>query len=287
MRLGCPAITWGGVVGTAGGVTSVKDLFYRSAGSTEQALRDIAGAGYGGTELFDGNLVEFELDPQRLLDLLTETGLELVGVYTGANFIFDGIVEEEFAKIRRSVDLAATFGASRLVVGGGAQRVGGPADGDFERLAAGLDRCSDIARAAGLTAVYHPHLGTLVETPAALHRLMGLSGIDFCPDTAHLAGGGGDPADLIRTFGNRLAHVHLKDWDSRTRRFLPLGQGELDFPAIIEAIRHAGYDDWLMVELDCYDGDPREAAQISRHYLEHLLDIGHLPPHAGDGARDQ
>jgi inosose dehydratase len=271
MKLGYPTITWGGVVGTAGGVTSVKDLFYQVAGSTADALRDISAVGYTGTEVFDGNLLEFADEPHRLTDLLEEYGLTLVSVYTGANFVFDEIVGEEFAKIEQAASMAARFGAERLVVGGGAQRVNGPADGDFERLAAGLDRCDGIARAAGLTASYHPHLGTLVETPEALAIVMDLSGIAFCPDTAHLAAGGGNPAELIRRYGERLAHVHLKDWNSSTRRFLPLGEGELDFPDILRAVREAGYDDWLMVELDYYDGHPKEAAEISLRYLETLL----------------
>lgn len=271
MKLGYPTITWGGVVGMPGGVTSVKDAFYLTAGSTADAFRDIAAAGYTGTEVFDGNLLEFIDEPQRLRDLLEETGLTLVGVYTGANFIFDDIVGEEMAKIEKAVSMAATFGAQRLVIGGGAQRVNGPADGDFERLASGLDLCDEIARAAGLTATYHPHLGTLVETPEALTKVMELSGIHFCPDTAHLAGGGGNPAELIRRYGERLAHVHLKDWDSRSRRFLPLGQGELDFEGILRAIREAGYDEWLMVELDYYDGDPKVAAEISKRYLDKLF----------------
>jgi inosose dehydratase len=147
-------------------------------------------------------------------------------------------------------------------------------DGDFERLAAGLDRCADIGEQLGLTATYHPHLGTIVETPEALEKVMGLSRIKFCPDTAHLAGGGGDPAALIRRYGDRLAHVHLKDWEHSSRRFLPLGEGDLDFADILSAIREAGYDEWLMVELDYYEGRPKAAAEVSKQFLERLLADG-------------
>ncbi|MCS5735018.1 sugar phosphate isomerase/epimerase family protein [Herbiconiux daphne] len=271
MKLGYPTITWGGVVGTPEGVTSVASSFYRTNGSTADALRDIAAAGFTGTEVFDGNLLDFEGGASAFSRVLEETGLELVSVYTGANFIFEEIAAEEFAKISRAAQLAAEFGASRLVVGGGAQRAGGPADGDLSRLARGLDRSAEIAAEHGLQASYHPHLGTLVETPEALSELMPLTTIAFCPDTAHLAAGGGDPAHLIREYGDRLAHVHLKDWNSSTKRFLPLGQGELDFPGIIQAIRETGYDSWLMVELDYYDGDPADAARISRQFLEQVL----------------
>ena len=271
MRIGYSTITWGGVVGTAGGVTSVKDLFYRTNGSTAEAIRDISLAGYTGTEIFDGNLVDFADNPEQLLGWLRDAQLELVSVYTGANFIYGDIIDDELAKITRAAELAALFGAKRLVVGGGAKRSSGLRDGDFEALAAGLDRVVDIAAAHGLESSYHPHLGTIVEGPDDLGRLMSLSKIQFCPDTAHLAAGGADPEAMIRQHADRLAHVHLKDLDRATMSFLPLGEGDLDFPGIIRAVREVGYDSWLMVELDSYDGHPRTAAEISRKYLEALL----------------
>ena len=55
--------------------------------------------------------------------------------------------------------------------------------------------------------------------------------------------------------------------------FLPLGQGSLDFRDILSAVRVAGYDSWLIVELDAYAGDPLEAAKISKAYLDQLLTI--------------
>jgi inosose dehydratase len=54
---------------------------------------------------------------------------------------------------------------------------------------------------------------------------------------------------------------------------LPLGQGSLDFRDILSAVREAGYDSWLIVELDTYAGDPLEAAKISKAYLDQLLTI--------------
>jgi inosose dehydratase len=100
---------------------------------------------------------------------------------------------------------------------------------------------------------------------------MSLTRIDFCPDTAHLVAGGGDPAALIRRYSNRLRHVHLKDVHPDPLRFLPLGEGDVDRAGVIGALREAGYDGWLIVELDSYDGDPREAAQRSKAHLDRLL----------------
>lgn len=103
------------------------------------------------------------------------------------------------------------------------------------------------------------------------------SRIAFCPDTAHLAAGGGDPAEIIRRYPDRVKHVHLKDFQPEPFNFLPLGEGVLDLPDIVSAIAEAGYDSWLMVELDEYDGDPQEAARISRNYLEKVLADAGIP----------
>jgi inosose dehydratase len=271
MQLGYHTITWGGVVGHPVGVTSIKDLFYQVNGSMETAVRDIAAAGYTGTEMFDGNLAEFADRPEELHGLLSESGVKLVSVYSGANFIFADILPEELHRITRAAELAATFGAERLVVGGGARRAAGTTDADYALLGGALDQVTDIAESFGLTASYHPHLSTIVESPSELERLMDLTRIGFCPDTAHLAAAGGDPAAVIRRFPDRIRHVHLKDFRADPFQFLPLGEGDLDFPDILRAVKESGYDSWLMVELDSYDGDPRAAAEISKKYLDKIL----------------
>jgi len=271
VRLAYHSITWGGVVGAAQGVTSIKDLYYLSHGSVEEAVTDIAAAGYQGTEVFDGNLAAYADRPDVLQETLAASGVELVSVYTGANFIYADVLPDEMHRIRTACELASTFGAGRLVVGGGARRAAGTTAEDYDRLGKALDSVVDLAAEHGLEASYHPHLSTIVESPDELDRIMERTRIAFCPDTAHLAAGGGDPAAQIRQYGDRVRHVHLKDVALETGTFLPLGQGDLDFRDILAAVREAGYDSWLVVELDTYDGDPREAAEISRAYLQELL----------------
>jgi len=270
LKLSYHTITWGGVVGHPAGVTSVKDLFYLANGATEPALRDVATAGYAGVELFDGNLIEYEDRPDDLRQLLADVGLQLVAAYSGANFIFGEILEEELWRIRRVAALAAELDAEQLVVGGGAQRSTGASDDDYSRLAAALDRVAEIAMEHGLRASYHPHLSTIVETPEQVERVMSRSRIDFCPDTAHLAAAGGDPAELVRRYADRISYVHLKDFTAEPFAFLPLGQGELDFAAVLAELAQTGYDGWITVELDEYEGAPGDAARASREHLDRL-----------------
>ncbi len=271
MQLSYQTITWGGVVGHPVGVTSIKDLFYLANGSTETAVREIAAAGYDGVELFDGNLRQYEDRPDDLRRVLDDAGIALVAVYSGANFIYRDILDDEFWRIDTAARLAATFGATSLVVGGGAKRATGTTDADYYRLAEGLDRVVDIAERHGLQASYHPHLTTIVEGPEQVDRILALSRIGFCPDTGHLAAGGGDPVELIRRHADRVTHVHLKDFTPEPFGFHPLGRGGVDIPGVIRVLQEVGYQGWTTVELDEYDGAPAEAADESFRYLAPLL----------------
>jgi inosose dehydratase len=271
VRLGHQANSWGGVVGHPVGVTSIKDLFYLTPGDTLATLREVAAAGYEGVEVFDGNLAEFADDPGPLRAALDESGLSLIGVYSGANLVFAEILGEELWRVRRACEWASDLGAEHLVVGGGAQRTEPPGDGDYARLAAALDEVAAIADGHGLTATYHPHMSTIVESPEQVERVFSRSRIAFCPDTGHLQLGGGDPVELVRTYRERIPYVHIKDVDA-AGGFVPLGEGVLDVAGVMEVLRDTGFDGWVTVETDGWPGDPSAGARTSMAYLRGLLD---------------
>lgn len=268
MKLGYQTNTWGGVVGSPGGVTSIKDSYYMANGSTEQALADIAAAGYSGFELFDGNLMAYKENPKAFEALFRQYGLSFIGAYTGGNFIYPDIMKDELHKIEQCAELTARLGAEHLVIGGGAVRADGVTDEDYERLADGLNKVDSLASKLGLTASYHPHLGTIVQAPEQLHRLMKLTDIRLCPDTAHIEAGGGDPVEVIRTYIDRIPYVHFKDYADG--QFVPLGLGDQKFEEMIKILKDHSYDGWITIELDAYP-DPRAGAEASMSYLQGAL----------------
>ena len=270
MRFGYQTNTWGGVVGHPAGVTSIKDLYYLTYGSDEEALRDIAAAGYTGFEIFDGNLQRYADDPPVLKGWMNETGLALIAVYSGANFMYPDVLDDEFARLEHAAQLGRQFGAQYHVVGGGAIRASGIRDSDFEALARGLNRFATLAARYGLQAMFHPHLGTIVQSPEQLDRLFRLTDIPLCPDTGHIIAGGGDPVQIIRTYRDRIPYVHFKDYANG--RFLPLGEGELDVQGVIDALGDVSADYWVTVELDETDKNPREEAEKSLNVLKKLAD---------------
>ena len=264
MKLGYQTNTWGGVVGHPAGVTYVKDLYYLANGSTEEALKDIAATGYTGFEIFDGNLMQYKDKKEEFLKLMSDYSLTLIGVYTGGNFIFNDILEEELLKIESVAAFASELGAQHLVVGGGAVRTNGILESDYISLGNALNKVAEIAEKYNLIPSYHPHLGTNVQAPEQLDKLMPLTRINLCPDTAHIEAGGGDPVEVMKKYIDRIKYVHFKDYENG--EFLPLGKGHQKFDEMVKILDEANYDGWITVELDSYP-NPKQGAEISRQFL--------------------
>jgi inosose dehydratase len=269
MKVGYMTNAWGDVVGHPAGVTSVKDLFYLSTGATEEAVKAISKAGYELIEIFDGNLMQYAEDKKGFKDLLSKNNLKLLAVYSGADFIYDEILEDELYKIDKAASLASELGAKHLVVGGGAIRSTAVQEKDYVKLAEGLDKVIDIAEKYNLIASYHPHLGTIVQAPEQLDKLMPLTKINLCPDTAHIEAGGGDAVKVVEKYKDRIKYVHLKDYSAR--KFLPLGKGNIKFDVLIKILLDNGFDGEFTVEADGYSGSPEEALAQSYNYLKGIL----------------
>ncbi|RHV89450.1 sugar phosphate isomerase/epimerase [Lachnospiraceae bacterium OF09-33XD] len=270
VKLGYMTNAFGPLVGTGGGVTCMKDVGYLTMGSDEDAVRAIASKGYSCIEIFEGNITNYENNPQELLDICGKYGVSILGICVGCHFIYQDALEDELYKVSRISALAKKLGAKHIAFCGGAIRGKGIQEGDYELLAAGMNEAAKIVRSHGLIANFHPHLGSLAENPEQIDRLFALTDISFCPDTAHLAAGGGDPLEIIRKYYDRIQYVHLKDL-SAEGEFVPLGRGTLDLEGVINFLKEKGYSgDWL-VECDGYSGDPEEAAGISYEYLKGKL----------------
>lgn len=167
--------------------------------------------------------------------------------------------------------LAATAGTEGYDARPGADETG------WATLLSNLDRVDRAARDCGVTAAFHPHVGTLVERPSEVERVMTGCGIGLCVDTGHLLVGGSDPVKLTAQYADRVAHVHLKDvdrmlaarvlagevsygdavWDGL---FCPLGSGDLDVTGLVGTLESAGYSGWYVLEQDVrLAGEPADA----------------------------
>ena len=98
-------------------------------------------------------------------------------------------------------------------------------------------------------------------------------------DTFWAQVGGADPAEWVSKLKGRIPCLHLKDclyeYDPESSSFYcikmaPVGEGNMNFPRILEAAKDAGTE-YLLVEQDnCYGEDPIACLKRSYDYLKSL-----------------
>ncbi|MDN3352333.1 TIM barrel protein [Actinomadura sp. DC4] len=234
--------------------------------SPDRVLGEMRDAGLLATEFGpDGFL---PADPGERSALLKSYGLGAVGGFVPVVLHDPGV--DPFPDVERAL---AGFGDAGTLVLAAATGLHGyderPAltEDAWRTLLANLDRITEYAAGLGVLATLHPHVGTVVEGPQEVDRVLAGSRVPLCLDTGHLLIGGTDPLDLARTAGDRVAHVHLKDVDAGLARrvrageltyteavrngiYRPLGDGDVDVPGIVGALTTAGYTGWYVMEQD-------------------------------------
>ena len=139
----------------------------------------------------------------------------------------------------------------------------------------------------GISLGYHNHMGTLGQSPEEVEQILQAADPRYAKlelDVAHYFQGGGDPAKAIEKYADRLLFLHIKDVETlpsasnpkRSYRFVELGRGHVDLPAVFEALHNINFRGWAIVELDAVpdkNRTPKECGEISKKYLEEKLKV--------------
>ena len=257
--------------------------------SLEESLRQIAACGYAGVEIMADvpHAYPPHMDARRrkgLVDLLKELrlGLTNLNAFTlfaqGDTWHPSWIEPEAEARERRyehtlkAIRLARDLGAPGISL-----EPGGPLPPGMDRRAAmdlyreGLRRVLPTAEECGVNLLVEPEPHLLIERPEEFEELLeGLThprlALNF--DIGHFYCVGADPAEAARRLAPHIRHVHLEDIaPSREHRHLVPGRGAIDLEAVLGALRDAGYDGWVAVELYPYEAQAREVADEAFRYL--------------------
>src|SRR6476660_6491588 len=268
IRFGYAAITWDG--------------------NDVQAIRDIAELGFPAIQLRSNILKDHGDKPEALRDLLAQHKLEMVAFSSGGVGIAPGTETDEIAKHMRNAQFVKAVGGRYLQVTDSARpKNRKPEAADFKQLGHVLTEIGKRASDIGVPLGYHNHMTSLGESPDEIDRIMDAADPKFVKlelDIAHYQQGGGDPARAIRQYRDRLLFLHIKDVeelatsDSRGRayRFVELGRGRVDLPAVFAALKEVKFSDWAIIELDAVPDKsrtPKESAEISVKYLEDKLKL--------------
>jgi inosose dehydratase len=261
----------------------------------DRVLREMGEVGLTATELGpDGFLPS---DPDAMAAVLAEHRLQAIGGFTPV--VLHRPDHDPLGDVEVVLDRFAATGSTVLVLSADSGLTGYDSrpqlDGNgWARLLGHLDRITALAAGRGVRAVLHPHVGTMVETPDDVQRVLDGSSVALCLDTGHLLIGGTDPSELTRQAPERIAHVHAKDVDAskaaqvragritytegvRAGMYLPLGTGDVDIAAIARHLTKAGYDGWYVLEQDTIltdeptDDGPVGDVRASADYLRSVL----------------
>ena len=272
-----------------------------------KVMDEITAAGYAGTEL--GPFGYFPTEPNQLKSELSARGLQLVTSFVPVPLAHAARHQAGYQEAMKIAQLLAQTGArlivlademseTRMSVSGRVDESrDGMSDAQWDGAAQVLIRVSEACRELGLSAVFHHHAGTFVETPKEVARLCDSIDADLlglCLDTGHYFFGGGDPVEAVRLYGARIRHLHLKDvklpilesarrdgvgFLEAVRRgvFCELGAGAVDLNKVIQDLTAGGYSEWAIVEQDVDTRSegvkPFESALRSRQYLREVIGI--------------
>lgn len=264
-----------------------------------QVLADCATAGYKGIEL--GPIGFMPEDPAVLADALAENDLTLIGGVVFRPFHDPAKLDEVIDATVRTCRALVAHKAQHLVLidsisprraptagrGAEAEQMG---QDEWRGFVARIRQSAQLGADHGLTVSIHAHAAGFIDFEPELERL--LNEIDenllkICLDTGHHSYAGADPVAFLQRHASRISYMHFKDIDPTVKAqaiadrtgfydacaqgiFCNLGKGDVDFPAVRNALLAAGFEGWCTVEQDC---DPAAAtpvvenAKVNRDYL--------------------
>ncbi|MGN9779371.1 sugar phosphate isomerase/epimerase family protein [Micromonospora sp. H33] len=254
----------------------------------DDALAVLADLGYQGVAL---TLDHDHLDPfapdlahrvtavRRQLDAL---GLAVV-VETGARYLLDpwhkhsptlldDNAELRLEFLRRAVAIGADLGAEAVSFWAGVR----PPDVDptraWDRLVAGCAEVVAAADAAGVRLGFEPEPGMLVEDIAGwrrLHRALGEpTAFGITLDIGHCRCLEPLPVpECVAEVAEHLVNVQIDDMRRGVHEHLEFGEGEIDFPPVLDALTDAGYQGLVAVELPRHS---HAAPTVARRSLDFL-----------------
>ncbi len=269
----------------------------------ESVLKTAQELGFSGIELGG----KFPRQPHVLASMLGRHRLALVGGWYGASLLTRP-AEAEIEALQPHLMLLNAMGSEVFIVAEISNAIHGDqsrplsatprlAEADWDQFGRKLTQVADYLARAGLRMAYHHHLGTVVESQHDLDRFLQSTGpsVGLTVDTGHAALGGVDALRFIRENPQRVVHVHCKDVRSRVYErlrsedgsflggvlkgmFTVPGDGELDFGALMQALRLAAYGGWIIVEAeqDPALADPKVYAALGLETLRREASAANL-----------
>ena len=263
----------------------------------EQCVDEIAKSGFQGCSI--GH--KFPQDVEILNHELQRRQLRVSEPWVSTYFTCEGLEDQTINDFRERMSFVKAVGGQDIGVAELGYAVHTSIDVDllarkpvftdhqWNWLVKGLNRLGNMATAQGMRLCYHTHMGTGVQTQDELAMLVERTNdnVHLLLDTGHVTWAGGNPMKIIREYGYRIGHVHLKnvrgdvmtddnlakasffDYIKAGIFTVPGDEGIVDFVPILQQLALNHYTGWLVVEAeqDPQKTPPLYYARKARAYL--------------------
>lgn len=255
--------------------------------SASQALAFMGECGAEGVDISDWNVRGYS--NAELARMISDAGLAVSCYISGADLTIPDGPEKSAAidHLRARLDDAAELSAKTVLFTTGVAREGQDRAEARRNVAAGLARLLPEARSRGLVLTIEDFGApqSPYQTAAECLETCDLAGPDLMLtyDTGNMVMGDEDPVAFLYAVAPKVVHAHAKDWEllpcdaegltsrsGRKYRGAVVGQGVLDYPAIIAALKTIGYQGYLSFEYEG-PGDQMQAARSGCAYLRALM----------------
>jgi inosose dehydratase len=238
-----------------------------TADAAEQRLlfASFRAAGFAGLQLKAGQFQPYLTDSDRFGREWGDDPGIVSGLITGG-----ALDEAGLAALRRVIAFASAVGSERVIFCHSHPRAG-VTPADLRRFAGRLNEVGEEARDAGVQISLHNHYDQPVMRLEEIEIFFAShpEAINLTLDTAHLVKSGvPDIARVIRTFYDVIDNIHLKDYADG--QFRVLGEGEIDFAPVFQALRDVRYDGWLCADEES-GGDLGAGMAASARFIRRWL----------------
>jgi len=192
--------------------------------------------------------------PQKFVEAHQATGLPIHGVLNSSN-----------PDIRSAVDLAKTFGATSVLVVAGRVDKNTSYDANYREWSARLKENAPYAEEHGVKLLVENVWNNFLLSPMEMARF--IDEIDSPAVGVYFDVGNvvrfGYPEQWIRILGSRIGKLDIKEYSRVLQKDeglwkgfqVEIGDGDVDYPAVLKALEEIDYRGWATAEVKGGDAD--------------------------------
>ena len=263
-------------------IKSISAWAFSSSRPAEEVFQLARQHGFDGVEAtiaFEGDTSQcFQVSPNssredclRVREAAEKAGVQIVSVASGLGWKLplssreDSVRAQGIETTRLSLQVASWLGVDALLVVPGGVGLGCESpptryDVAYDNALSSLRELAPTAQEVGVTLAVENVWNKFLLSPLEMRDFLDALGSPRAGcyfDVGNVLING-YPEQWIEILGGRISRIHFKDWKRSVgtiQGFCPLLEGDVDFPAVVAALRSVGYNGAVTSEFFNCEGD--------------------------------